>query len=183
NQKITLFLKQSDTGLYKDTVIVVSVTAATFDISSWKIKPGLSYKIDFYADHNKNGTYDAPPIDHAWRISLDKVVSDTIVNFAHNTTFTDILPVATNSVISDKSGILRLYPNPASQYVELTIPENYKALNSLKVYNITGSLVEFRNYSGNSESIRYDVSQLKNGIYFMEVTTGNQRSVLKFIKD
>ena len=56
--------------------------------------PGLmlhgSYQVDFYADLNKNGRYDAPPADHAWRLQLTDVPGDAALNFVHNTTFTDI---------------------------------------------------------------------------------------------
>ena len=44
--------------------------------------PGSSfnenYNIDFYADLNQSGGYDPPPIDHAWRITLDPSLTDTI---------------------------------------------------------------------------------------------------------
>jgi len=56
--------------------------------------PGLmlhgSYQVDFYADLNKNGRYDAPPADHAWRLQLTDVPGDAALNFVHNTSFTDI---------------------------------------------------------------------------------------------
>lgn len=180
-QKITLFLKQTDTGLYKDTVIVPSVAGAIFDMVSWKIKPGISYKIDFYADHNKNGVYNAPPVDHAWRISLDNVKGDSIINFVHNTTFTNIFSVTSAESLANNTGVIRLYPNPANQYVELKIPRNSVPIISLKVYNIAGSLVSQKAYPG-VETLRYDISGFKNGIYLMEINTGSKKELLKFIK-
>jgi len=181
-QKLTLYLKELSSGLYQDTVIVASVAAATFDISSWKIKPGLSYNIDFYADHNKNGVYNAPPTDHAWRLPLNTVKSDTIINFIHNTTFTDIFSITSSESLAQASGQITLYPNPASQYIELRIPRNYEAIRSVKVYSITGSLVDQKILSGNSEDLRYDISSYKNGVYFMEINAVSRKNVLKFIK-
>ena len=181
-QKLTLFLKELSSGLYKDTIVVPSVASATFDISSWKIKPGLSYNIDFYADHNKNGVYNAPPTDHAWRLPLNTVKSDTIINFVHNTTFTDIFSITSIESLAKASGKITLYPNPATQFIELKVPRDYTAVRSLKIYSITGSLIDQKVLSGNSDDLRYDISRYKNGVYFIEVNTSSHKDVLKFLK-
>ena len=47
------------------------------------------YIVDFFADHNGNGLYDAPPTDHAWRMELN-TSSFNQLSFSHNTEFTDI---------------------------------------------------------------------------------------------
>jgi len=51
---------------------------------------GSSYHVDFYADHNRNGRYDPPPVDHAWRLTLADADGDTMLTFTHTTDFTDI---------------------------------------------------------------------------------------------
>ncbi|MBA4410710.1 MAG: plastocyanin/azurin family copper-binding protein [Bacteroidota bacterium] len=181
-QKVTLFLKQTSNGIYQDTVVVASVASATFDISSWKIKPGISYNIDFYADHNKNGVYNAPPADHAWRLPLNTVKSDTIINFVHNTTFTDIFSITSSEGLAKASGKITLYPNPATQYIELKVPRDYAAIRYLKIYSVTGSLIDQKVLSGNSDDLRYDISRYKNGVYFIEVNTSSRKDVLKFLK-
>jgi plastocyanin len=181
-EKITLFLKQTDNGIYRDTVIVPLVAAATFDINSFKIKPGISYNIDFYADHNKNGAYNTPPTDHAWRIPLLNVKGDSLINFVHNTTFTDIFSVTSNETLISDSKNIRLYPNPANQYIQVLVPKTYSAINLIKIFSITGEAIDEKTFSNNQESLRFDISQLKNGIYFMEISAGNQRNVLKFVK-
>lgn len=182
NQKVTLFLRQIDNGIYRDTVVIPLVAGATFDIKSFKIKPGISYNIDFYADHNKNGVYNTPPVDHAWRLPLNTVKSDTIINFVHNTSFTDIFAVTSNETLTNTDDLITLYPNPASQYIELKVPHDYAAISSVKVYSITGATISQKAFSGNEESLKYDISQFKNGIYFMEISAKNHRNTLKFIK-
>lgn len=181
-EKLILYLKQTDNGIYRDTLIIPQVAGAIFDITSFKIKPGISYNIDFWADHNKNGTYDAPPTDHSWRIPLTNVKGDSIVNFVHNTTFTNIFSVTSSQNLANVSENLHLFPNPASQYIQIMISNDLTSIRSVKVYTIAGSVVDEKTMSGNEESFRYDISQLKNGIYLMEITAGNQRNVLKFIK-
>ena len=181
-EKLTLFLRQTDNGIYRDTIIIPQVATAAFDINSWEIKPGISYNIDFYADHNKNGQYDTPPTDHAWRLPLNNVKGDTIIDFVHNTTFTDIFSVTTNASIANSAKNLRLYPNPATDYIELFLPTDYATIRSVKIYSMTGTLINEKALLSNSESLRYNISQFKNGVYFMEINAGNQRNVLKFIK-
>ena len=179
-QKLTLFVIWSDTGFYQDTLVVPSVPAATFDMSSYVIKPGFNYTVNFYSDHNKNGVYNSPPADHAWQILLNQVKGDTIVHFAHNTNFTDILPT-TGTKITDAQRV-RLYPNPASKYIDLNLPQNYAPIRSVQVYSITGSVIETKIFSETTRQIRYDLSRFKSGVYFMEINAENRKDVLKFIK-
>ena len=180
-QKLTLFVRDN-MGMDMDNVVVPSVQGPNFDVLSWAIKPGASYNLDFYADHNKNGVYNAPPADHAWRISLTNVKSDTIVSFVHNTLFTDIfLPTKAQNLTENLDNI-RLYPNPASNYIELKLPVNYEKVSSLKIYSIAGTLIDQRIMSESTESYRYNLSKFKSGIYFMEINAGSKRDILKFMK-
>jgi len=78
--------------------------------------------------------------------------------------------------------MIQLYPNPASQYLQILLPPNNAAICKMKVYSIAGAVVDEKALSGNEESFRYDISQLKTGIYLIEITSGNQRNVSKFIK-
>ncbi len=67
------------------------IPSAEFDVSFMNVfTPGESYWVDFFADFNGNGYYDAPPTDHAWRISANDIQSDTSITFSHNTRFADI---------------------------------------------------------------------------------------------
>ncbi|PJF33370.1 MAG: hypothetical protein CUN57_02360, partial [Phototrophicales bacterium] len=79
--------KNSGTVVYETKI----VASPEFSISAYGIEKGMSYNVDFFADHNGNGMYDAPPADHAWRLELNNVAGDTTLNFAHNTNFTDIM--------------------------------------------------------------------------------------------
>lgn len=54
------------------------------------VESGSSYIVDFFSDHNGNGYYDAPPTDHAWRLEVPNVSGGEVLNFTHNTNFTDI---------------------------------------------------------------------------------------------
>jgi len=54
------------------------------------LEDGEDYKLDFYADHNGNGSCDTPPADHAWRRSTSIIRGPTAVDFQHDTNFTDV---------------------------------------------------------------------------------------------
>ena len=86
-------------------------------------------------------------------------------------------------LLSDNKGVkIQVYPNPVSDYLELLLPANYPSISSLKVYSINGSLISEKAYAGNTEIIRYDVSQLTKGLYLLEVNASVQKQVIKFLK-
>ena len=51
---------------------------------------GETYLVDFYVDYNRNGRYDAPPADHAWRRVVNAPAATASLAFVHNANFTDI---------------------------------------------------------------------------------------------
>jgi plastocyanin len=90
--------------------------------------------------------------------------------------------VTLSQTLADGPEKLLLHPNPANQYIQVQVPGNYETIRSVKIYTIAGSIVDEKSFSINQEPLRCDISQLKNGIYFMEISTANQRNVMKFIK-
>lgn len=68
-----------------------SVPAASFSVTIPEIINASTYRVDFYVDENGNGGYDAPPTDHAWRRTQGGTsAGGLVVNFTHDTTYTDI---------------------------------------------------------------------------------------------
>jgi hypothetical protein len=66
-----------------------SVTSGDFEITiPGIIDPGGNvYRIEFYADFNGNGTYDDPPVDHAWVRIVESGRTGVQLSFAHGTEF------------------------------------------------------------------------------------------------
>ena len=81
--------------------------------------------------------------------------------------FEDLHETGINSV---ESGKLRLYPNPATDYIELDGAENVNYV----IYNVTGNVV----MAGRSENRIVSVKHLPQGIYFFKAND----CVLRFIK-
>ncbi|MCG6186245.1 T9SS type A sorting domain-containing protein [Maribellus maritimus] len=88
-QNLWLAVIDKETG--KEVARTMDTVSVSFDLNVSGLEMYHSYYVNFYADHNGNGMYDAPPADHAWQMELDSVMSDTALMFTHNTNFTDIM--------------------------------------------------------------------------------------------
>ncbi len=88
----------NQTGKEVGRVVIDAIPQADFTVVLPFVIPGRSYWLDFYADLNQNGHYDAPPADHAWRLQVDDATGDIDVNFTHAPPFTDIGPSGMLSV-------------------------------------------------------------------------------------
>jgi len=67
------------------------------------------------------------------------------------------------------SNSFKIYPNPASGYVNVDITDFNKSA-SVSIYNITGQLV--KRVNTNSSRVRVDLSGLTKGSYFVKVNDG-----------
>lgn len=54
------------------------------------LEEGQQYQIDYFADLSENGSYDAPPTDHAWRRMVNADAAGATLEFPHDTDFTDV---------------------------------------------------------------------------------------------
>ena len=90
SQKFELRVVNKGSGLEVGRYTIGSLDSANFSIDLLVLVEGESYWIDFYADLNGNGQYDAPSTDHAWRMELNNAKNDTTLVFSHNVNFTDI---------------------------------------------------------------------------------------------
>jgi plastocyanin len=179
-QMFALYVVNAGDGAIQDSVIVEEITEADFTVDSYIILPGNSYFINFFADFNDNGIYDAPPVDHAWQLMLENVAGDTTLTFMHNTEFTDIFPV-TSVRLTDQE-LFKVYPNPANDKVWIepanVSPENYR----VSVFNISGKLSDIKTRTWNNR-IELDINHLQKGIYFIELKSASDKKTIKLIKN
>ena len=70
--------------------ILDSIPSGAFDLEFLGVRTGEDYHVEVYADLNGNGQYDAPPVDHAWRIALNVAEATAEAVFAHTLEFTDL---------------------------------------------------------------------------------------------
>lgn len=85
----------------------------------------------------------------------------------------------TSLVEKDLSKPLLIAPNPATNNIALV---NFSApdIQKISVYNLSGQRVLEEN--GLFSTSKVDVSQLVEGVYFIEVLTNNERYLSKFVK-
>jgi hypothetical protein len=159
------------------------------------LETGKMYHLDFYADFNKNGEYDPPPTDHAWRIVLENVSKDTTVNFVHNTNFTDIQgPLGTDDPISAASGYIleQNYPNPFNPLTTIAFEIPVTQFVRVDIYNTFGqkirTLIQHQISAGRTV-VQWDAIDdhgkiVPTGVYFYFLRTKNKVLVkrMTFVK-
>lgn len=160
-----------DTVIWKETQGTHNVDGKTSVFPSNAVSfgnslgSGWTYKFVF----NTAGTYNYQCDPH---VGLGMVGSITVN------------PKSATSIesLADLSGNIQLYPNPTTNYINLKVPASYSAIRSMKIYSLTGSLVDQKILSGSTDGLRYEASHLKNGIYFMEINAETRKEVIKFLK-
>ena len=167
----------------KETKIVIdsatTLVTADFPLVTYGIKSGKSYNIDFYADHNKNGGYDAPPTDHAWRLNLDNVTSDTALMFMHNTSFTDIFTTTANHNMEKVN--VHMYPNPTKGKVYIDNGGLFNSDVRVSIFDITGK-IRYQSVLSERQLNEIDIEHLPNGIYFIDLQDSGKQSTMKLVK-
>ncbi len=177
----TLWLAVIDKVSGKEIERKSEIVSVDFSMQISGLAMNHSYNVDFFADHNKNGTYDTPPTDHAWRMALNDVMGDTTLNFSHNTSFTDINWIAT--AVSEISNLsFKMYPNPTTDRVFIEMDDITGSEIQVSIFDIAGKL-KYQEIKPMNNKIEIDVQNLNNGIYlFVLKANNNKQQVVKFIK-
>ena len=93
-----------------------------------------------------------------------------------------IFPVGINENI--KIDRIESYPNPTTDVLNLRFELTNKNLVSVNLLDITGKVLtnkSFGNLSSGTYNESFNTSSFTSGIYFIEVTVGNERIVNRFI--
>ena len=61
--------------------VIPSLESGSATVLMYVFLQGRNYNVDFYADVNGNGHYDAPPEDHAWRRIIVNAGGDILIDF------------------------------------------------------------------------------------------------------
>ncbi len=83
-----------------------------------------------------------------------------------------IIPVG----VEENVAKVLVYPNPASDYLIISTEGNY----TVKMLNLSGQIVSEKQVA---ETVRIDVKDLPNGIYFIQIATEDGQVVTKFVKN
>jgi photosystem II stability/assembly factor-like uncharacterized protein len=77
---------------------------------------------------------------------------------------------------------VKIFPNPTSDQLTIELPDSFKANEgSLCVYSMAGKEIVRQKTTGEKSIL--DVSNFPNGLYFLQITIGDQNLTSKFIKN
>jgi hypothetical protein len=110
-------------------------------------------------------------IGHTWSV---KTVCGSGESNSVSVTKDFCSPVSNNEIISNN---FTIYPNPASTAVTIIANNNFHTVN---VTNYLGQTVISQSNTGNS--VKLDISNLTNGVYFISIVSENGTNVNKFVK-
>jgi hypothetical protein len=176
---------QEEAGRFSLPALLVpnyTIYVPSFDINK-------DYNIDFYADHNGNGSNNVPPADHAWRITFNSSIGDFGSDFSYNASFVDIQwPGATvvdgETNVPDNFFLKQNYPNPFNPSTTIKYQIALSNPVSLKIYDILGNevapLVNEVKPAGNFE-VYFDASLLSSGTYFYKLQAGQFSDIKKML--
>lgn len=87
----------------------------------------------------------------------------------------DFVDITENEITSS----IHLYPNPASQFITVQIPE-LSGKGVIFIYDFTGKLILTQDARGEFETI--NIGELRPGMYLVVVRNGNNNWTTNFIK-
>jgi hypothetical protein len=79
---------------------------------------------------------------------------------------------------------VNLYPNPAKEFITLTISGNITNHVALQILDYTGRTIvnEKINLQPNQNTLMFPVQELKSGVYFLRLYHNENSKTLRFIK-
>ena len=162
-------------GAYTDTVNVLVSTSGNAVANFTNLVASITYAATDSGWVNYN--YDLSSyVGQSIYISFQEVVTDNYTNGA--AIFLDNVQVAVDAAIPEISTKIytNVYPTPAKDY--LTIESNSRA-QLVKIVNMIGQVVYERQYD--SKKITLNTSNLKSGVYFLQIEYPEGTMSKKFV--
>jgi len=150
--------------LYNQNILVNQDTTLTFTTNGFgSLEPGAYYVRIQYRDMNEN-----------WINLYDGSGAENKVDLT-------ILPKPNSLNELDEANAIILYPNPASNYVQLDMSAIKGLVKDIKCFDIQGKLVDVPVQLNQQNKANVPVSHLANGVYFLQINTNEGRLHKKFV--
>ncbi len=186
DKQLDVYLRDYTSLDFIDSVSVPMVMDSAFSVYSFNIRPDSSYMLDIYHDYNMNGMYDAPPVDHAWRIPLVTLLGDTTVNFTLHNEYTDI-QLSTDTTATALPDLNKLgfstYPNPVRDVLTIRADKSTEMTGNIRIFSQTGALLMTKILAPGNTEVSLNVSALKPGVYILSIGEGKNALQSRFIKE
>ena len=164
------------------------------------VKPNVWQKIIFYIDYNNYEAYiDFPSANYTAKIyninPTDDALNLNYLRFAlrsednltqknffkiDNIKISAIETLPNLNVVYLDSSKFNLYPNPATNIVNITNIENM-FIKQVEIYDVAGKLINTQNFNNGTE-IQLNIENLTNGTYILHLQTNEGVAVKKLIK-
>ncbi len=106
-------------------------------------------------------------------------INQTITPKTTQTWTIKVIKSTTTDIVNEKLKSILIAPNPASNYIKL---HNNNSDNiDIKILNTSGKIVLQKTKLFNDNTI--SVSDLQSGIYFIQINSGKDQIIKKFIKN
>jgi parallel beta-helix repeat protein len=130
---------------------------------------------DVFAENNYWGTYDLDTVE----MYIFHQPDDPTLGFV------DYLPIkdyitAIPEINFNNSNSFKIFPNPATNSINLVFANGDNSFREILVFNSTGKLVSI--FQSDSRECELDISMFPNGLYYLVVQTGNRIMYQKFNK-
>lgn len=187
-QKFELRIYRGDNQEELGRATIDEIPGEDFSVSIPQIETEHNYVVDFYADHNGNGEYDAPPTDHAWRLNFNSSTGNFVQNFTHNTEFTNIEWPGISSVgdqeVPLSYDLKQNYPNPFNPSTTISFSIPSAGTVTLEVYDILGreaAVLLDREMNAGKHNVTFDASSFESGVYIYRIQSVNFTASKKMI--
>jgi polyhydroxybutyrate depolymerase len=162
-----------------------AITADSFLVSWTAVSGVLKYKIAIADDSDRITFYETT--NTTFGVKINNPVRQNRWNVAslcnsgyHNWNTTRLLNNIITSVRSNVAQYIKLFPNPANDYIHLELP-GIISNSEISVYNLPGEkVIETKS---NSKEIKLDISKLEKGWYLLSVINGIENYTSSFVKE
>jgi hypothetical protein len=87
--------------------------------------------------------------------------------------------VAALAIDEFENGSFVFYPNPASDFVTISLKDTANSISTVTVYDVLGKMILQKKAANSIITDTVDLSSVNPGIYFIEVQTENNTKVVK----
>jgi hypothetical protein len=169
------------TTAVKNDLVSLSATASDID--------GTISEVEFFVDDVSIGIDASSPYTSNWTAlsgshAIKAIAKDNLGSMTSSSITTIIVQLVGVNELSTSNFSVNISPNPAKDFVTINminLQNNQNAIVSF--FDFKGSLISSTTTPVNSNDFNYklDVSSLKSGVYFMNVSAGNETIVEKIV--
>lgn len=160
----------------------IAVSSDSFQVS-WSLVPGVgTYKVALADDSDKVTFFETTASSFGFKINASKKYRWNVASLCssgfHNWNKTKPLNYTLTSIKNKSENKIKIYPNPAMDFINLDLPVNELRNATIRIINSVGEVVKAKVLEGNILKI----DDLSAGIYQLQIENETQNYTTTFIK-